>query len=222
MSERPNENGEELPPRLLAAYADGEVTPEERARIEAWLADHPEAAAEVDAQRSLARLYEENPPPNPSEEEWSGVLARIEQEINKPLPEPVRAPRRWPRYALNLGYGLALVAASVLLTIVLWSPLPPTPSTQQSRPGPIVGFGDPLVIASGEDVHIVSMNDADSSALIVGDPPVRGPLELLGPDEVKVNKVEPTDDGHKGALWPSSGSGTPMIVMPLSAPDKEP
>jgi hypothetical protein len=189
MSERPNENGEELPPRLLAAYADGEVTPEERARIEAWLTDHPEAAAEVDAQRSLARLYEETPPPAPSEEEWRDVLA----------------------------------AACVLLTVALWSPLPTTPTTQPQKTGPVVVVDDPLVIASGEDIRIESMNDADRAALIVGDPPVRAPLlELLGPDEVKVTKVEPTDDGHMGSLWPTGGAGTPMIVMPLSASEKGP
>jgi hypothetical protein len=222
MSERPNENGEELPPRLLAAYADGEVTPEERARIEAWLADHPEAAAEVDAQRSLVRLYEESSPPSPTEEEWRDVLAGIEQEVNKPRPMPARAPRRWPRYVLNVGYGIALVAACVLLTVALWSPLPTAPTTQPSQPGPVVAVGDPLVIASGDDVRILSMNDADSKALIVGDPPVRTPLQLLGPDEVKVNKVEPTDDGHMGSLWPAGGADTPMIIMPLSASEKQP
>jgi anti-sigma-K factor RskA len=223
MSERPNENGEELPPRLLAAYADGEVTPEERARIEAWLTDHPEAAAEVDAQRSLARLYEETPPPAPSEEEWRDVLAGIELEVNKPRPKPALPPRRWPRYLLNAGYGLALAAACVLLTVALWSPLPTTPTTQPQKTGPVVVVDDPLVIASGEDIRIESMNDADRAALIVGDPPVRAPLlELLGPDEVKVTKVEPTDDGHMGSLWPTGGAGTPMIVMPLSASEKGP
>ncbi len=221
MSE-PNENGEELPPRLLAAYADGEVAPEERARIESWLSDHPEAAAEVDAQRSLARLYEENPPSAPTEEKWRVVLAEVEREVNKPRPQPARPPRRWPRYLLNAGYASALVAACVLLTVALWSPPPAPRSTEPSKNGPIAGAEAPLVIASSDDIRILSMDDADRNALIVGDPPVRANLELLGPDEIKINQLERTDDGRIGTVWSSRDVGSPMIIMPLAASDKGP
>ena len=39
---------DDLPPELLAAYADGELGPHARDRVERWLADHPEAREIVD------------------------------------------------------------------------------------------------------------------------------------------------------------------------------
>jgi anti-sigma factor RsiW len=50
-------DGEQWPARLMA-YADGELEPGERARVAAWLADHPEAAAELDALGRLERLWQ--------------------------------------------------------------------------------------------------------------------------------------------------------------------
>ena len=40
-------------PRLLAAYADGELDAAGRARVEAWLAANPDARADLEAQRRL-------------------------------------------------------------------------------------------------------------------------------------------------------------------------
>src|SRR5262249_62377002 len=44
---------DDLPPELLAAYADGELCPRERARVEEWLAEHPEGAELLEAQESV-------------------------------------------------------------------------------------------------------------------------------------------------------------------------
>lgn len=67
---------EPTPDELLAmAYADGEVTPEERARFEARLAAEPVLAREVAAQMRLTVLAREVAPPEPADHEW----ARIER-----------------------------------------------------------------------------------------------------------------------------------------------
>src|SRR5205823_2431220 len=53
-----NDVGGEVPsPGQLAAYVDGELDAAACRRVEAWLAAHPEAAAEIEAQRRLADLW---------------------------------------------------------------------------------------------------------------------------------------------------------------------
>jgi len=64
-------------PAELAAYADGELVGPVRAAVEAWLAEHPETAAEVEAQQRVARPRRRRRRPEPAEAEWAVVLARI-------------------------------------------------------------------------------------------------------------------------------------------------
>jgi anti-sigma factor RsiW len=75
MSEHQPHDRDALPPELLAAYADGELAPAECRRVEDWLAAHPEARADVEAQRRLARLFDEAAPPAPADERWAGSRA---------------------------------------------------------------------------------------------------------------------------------------------------
>ncbi len=51
-------------PEQLTAFLDGELDVAGRARVEAWLADRPAAAAEIDGQRRVARLWGETPRPS--------------------------------------------------------------------------------------------------------------------------------------------------------------
>jgi anti-sigma-K factor RskA len=195
------------PPELLAAYADGELTPAECRRVEEWLADHPEAAADVEAQRRLARLFEGAAPPPPGADDWADVLARVERDLAAP-PAPARRPA-WRRRASAALVAVAAVAAVVALALALnkWSPgdTTPTPTPEEEA----------WQVATDDDVHIISMDDADRAALVVGAPPVEGPLTLAEPDEVKVNWAKPDEEGHTGQLWRApDGSGNPMFVMP--------
>src|SRR5437764_4714017 len=77
-------------PELLAAYADGELDAAGRARVEAWLADHPEARAELEAQRKLSRrnqrLWQASAGPSPGEVGWSRLFARVHQALSAPAP----------------------------------------------------------------------------------------------------------------------------------------
>ncbi|MFK5004592.1 hypothetical protein, partial [Klebsiella pneumoniae] len=62
-------------PQELAAYYDGELEPAARARVAAWLAEHPEMSADLEAQHALPQAA----PPEPSEAAWSSVLERIDE-----------------------------------------------------------------------------------------------------------------------------------------------
>ncbi|MDQ7801714.1 MAG: zf-HC2 domain-containing protein [Armatimonadota bacterium] len=61
--------------RLLSAYVDGEVTPEERRQVEEWLRQDPEAQAEY---RELVRLRDllRSLPPRPAPPDLEGRILR--------------------------------------------------------------------------------------------------------------------------------------------------
>jgi anti-sigma factor RsiW len=212
MSAHNGENRDEVPPELLAAYADGELTAAECRRVEAWLAAHPEARADVEAQRRLARLFEEAAPPPPGEEQWADALARLEQYLATP---PARRPA-WRRRATVAVAALVAAAAVVLLAFALKDP---TARTVPPDGEPQAEAEEPWPVASADDVEILSMDDRDRGTLVIGEPPVNEPLELLTEDEVQVNKL-PDGPGRVGRLRKPPGSGTPMVVLSLE-PDPE-
>lgn len=103
----------------LAAFADGELSPEEAAAVVMHLADHPEDQAYVDdlmaANMALARAFgapmSEPAPP--------AILRAIAGE-----PQPARVLPFRARHALALG-GLSLAAAVALAAVLLPSPSGP-------------------------------------------------------------------------------------------------
>jgi anti-sigma-K factor RskA len=195
MSARGNdENGPR--PEELAAYVDGELSPADRAEVEAWLADHPEAATEVEALRGLSQLWQTAAPPEPTEAQWAGVFSHIKAA----LPAAVAPSLRWRR---GLAWGLAALAtaAAVLLAVFLTRP------TEVGPPPP-----EPFPVVTPDEFEINQINAEDAGALLVGDIPVREQLALLGPGEVTVESVKSDVEGMD-PTFPRDGSATPMIIM---------
>jgi hypothetical protein len=113
-----------LTPHLeeLAAYVDDELDEVRRSAIEAWLANHPELAAEVQQQRRLADIWQATPPAQPSEKQWGEILARVETAA-LPLPWPQPLWRR-PGFSFTLA---VLGTAAVLLfafSLLRWHKAP--------------------------------------------------------------------------------------------------
>jgi hypothetical protein len=110
-----------------------------------------------------------------------------------------------------MAAALVAAAAVVLLAVTL---------NRAPRPVSPPGGGDapvaeePWPVASPDDVEIVSMDDRDRGALIVGEPPLNETVELLTADEVRVSKLEPDAQGRVGRVYGLNGSGTPMVIMP--------
>src|SRR5689334_18822405 len=102
---------DQLPPELLAAYVDGELPPAECRRVEAWLADHPDARADVEDQRRLLRLFEETAPPPPTDERWASVVDGVWCKVDgatSPSPSTVHRP---PSTTRRIVFVLAGVTA---------------------------------------------------------------------------------------------------------------
>lgn len=196
-------------PEELAAYADGELSPLERARVEAWLLGHPEAQAEVEAQRRLLRLWQNHQPPEPSAAAWESVRSRLQAILPNPR---VRRSRSRLLRSLPWLVGLAAAAAlAVFLARSLWTvpaPEPPKDERQEALSFPM---------AEGEDVTIISMDVKDAGAVLVEHPPL---LE----EGVQFATAADIDDVHMqpapGGLMPRLSSGeVPMVV---AAPEVEP
>jgi anti-sigma factor RsiW len=165
---------DDLPPDWLAAYADGELTPTERARVERWLAQNPDANELLDAQDSLgprnAELWDAVCPPAPSARQWNHTLNQI-------APRTVQPRRAWTGWLGSLG----LVATAATLLLALPGPQPccvdAPPEIRDLSPA--TPEEEPYVMASAEDVRIISLPEAAASLLIVGEHPMGDGLLVL-------------------------------------------
>ncbi|MDR6178350.1 MULTISPECIES: anti-sigma factor [unclassified Pseudomonas] len=106
---------------LIAEYALGVLSAEERLQVEELVRREPAHQAQLAAwQRHFAEWLDEFPVVEPPAHVWQGIQQRLFP-TEQPAPEPIRRwndPRLW-RWAT----GLALVAALVLAVLMLMRPV---------------------------------------------------------------------------------------------------
>ena len=184
---------DDLPPELLAAYADGELGPRDRDRVERWLADHPEARDLLDDQESLgprnADFWQAVSPPQPSRREWDETLGRIRERTRGPVA------RRWLPWVGPLALAATATAATVLFRA------PPGPAVGPELPALLSPASDPddepLTMASADEVRIVSLPESAAHLLVVGEHPLRDTLVVLArADEIEFFGVNTDPDGR--------------------------
>ena len=208
-------------PQLLVAYADGVLDGAARRRVEEWLRQHPEAATDLDAQRALsprnARLWAAVEPPIPTESRWNDVRFGIERRLLPSAVMPRRRPSRnhWLRRGLMLA-ALAVTGATAAAVLVAVLPprhvLPPVPTARTA-----FDIGDDvLAVTRPEDVDIVSIRHADSSNLVVGQPPVRERLVLASAGDVTLGIILPDADGNMPLIQMEGPDGPGILVTPRS------
>ena len=193
-------------PEWLAAYADGELDRNPalasmKRQVEEWLATDPEARADVAAQLRLQQLGQQTSPAEPTLSAWAEARTRRES-----APAPVLHARKHWRVAVAV---LAATAAAVWLFFSL-------PSRQGPEPTAIPNPVEPFEVASADEVEILGVEGADTHSLVVGEWPLRGLLELLGPGEVNITSVEPAaNDRMRPEV--SDGPTVPMIWAHLDS-----
>jgi hypothetical protein len=194
-----------FPEEQWAGYLDNELDAAQRQQLDAWLTGHPEAAGELQAYVRLGRLWQSTSPPEPDEVAWNATLAGIETAL---------ARRKRSRL---IGVGLALIGTAAALLLMM--------NLGQFRPRELGILDDsdgPFPVVSAADVDVLSMDDADSSILPVGEPRVQGPLEFAGAGDVMVRSVEPDADGRRPAVhMPPDGSAAPPMIVATVAEDEE-
>ncbi|MCA9782956.1 MAG: hypothetical protein KDC10_05240 [Calditrichaeota bacterium] len=147
---------------LWAGWLDGSLSPEERARFEAWMAEHPEAARERAALEAVMADLEESSAPDVDGDLLALARGGLSRHLkNTPqlvlpraTPQPVRSGNRWIRLATRT----ASLAAMFLLGLILARNLPfgatPSPDTMaQALPGAVDGHSPlrPVSLVSGDD-----------------------------------------------------------------------
>jgi len=181
-------------PEIVAAYLDGELEGRDelaplRRRVEAWLAEHPQARTQLADQRRLRKLWQNTSAQEPSSGQWRETYGRLQlrlQEASKPLDRSTG--RRW---ALA---GAVVAAAACLLVVVLFQ------AGDQVRFRPVANIAPltfldedvgPLSVAQAHEVEILNVEGADTGTVVVGELPVKGPLELATRDEISVTHMQP-------------------------------
>jgi len=143
-------------PELLVAYADGQLDPQAQRHVEAWLARHPDVAAEVEWHRRLAKCWNETQACAPDPKRWAPVLAGIKAELHGP-----RLPRaRWRRPFMMLCTPLGGIAAAIVLLIVV----PRSTDRRVVNPTPAKASEDLIFVADG-DVQLEKIQ-ADSDGML--------------------------------------------------------
>jgi anti-sigma factor RsiW len=192
---------------ILAAYADGELEGRDdlavlKERVEDWLAQHPEAEAELEQLRQLKQAWQDTTPSPPAPHVWQRLLRELEQPL-RPAPATTRS--AWRRSA---AMATAL-AACVALALALWSAHRPdaVPSPQPA----LSADEAPFAVAAAHEVEILDVDGADTHTLVVGELPVQGPLVLAAPGEITVTSVQPAARDNMVPEVNLQGPGRPMI-----------
>jgi anti-sigma factor RsiW len=210
--------------QLLASYADGETTDEERQIVESWLQQYPGMAEELAGQQSLSptnqALWQEAAVPLPADERWQATLGGIAAAtlsgvaMKKNGGKRGRGWRRLVRPWFLAVVGLASAAAVLLAVFAPWRA--PAPVVVTTPHGNDENTETVFSVATTKDVDIISVRPADLPHVVVGEPPIPETLTFASAADVKVHGTLPDWDGMKPNVHSGDNSGMPMIFAPLA------
>lgn len=201
-------------PQLLAAYFDGELegrgdSADLRARLEAWLGEHPEA---VEASARLQQLWLDTTPAEPSAAAWNQMLDQMDSQRRPPIANR----RPW--------FAIGIVAASIALCVGLgvgaWRFGAPADVKNGllavAPPVKAENEGEVFPVATADEVIVLHIEGRDTDALVVGLLPVPGMLEMAAPGEVRVFHARPAATDRMVPTVLQDGPRAPMIWAKLA------
>jgi hypothetical protein len=209
-------------PQLLAAYADGELDGPDcqalKEQVESWLAELPEASAELKSLRRLERAWRVTTPADPGEDAWNVLRARLRER----LAVAASGQSGWRRWLAWGGGGLSAAAVLWLALNLFWSrpaPKPAAPGPQTPAPNEMADVV-PWPVVTEKEVEILHIEGADAETLVVGALPVEGPMVLAGPGDITLKSVQPArpDNMVPGVFLEGSA---PMIWAPMDGAQQE-
>lgn len=201
-------------PQLLAAYFDGELEGRDdgaalRARLEAWLEQHPEARSRWAEHHAFRRFWLETTPLEPGEATWNRVLDQIDAQGRCAAAAKGRSHRR----------ALGVIAASLALLLGLAygavrHAAAPSAKNDVIAQAPRDDDEEVLQVATAGEVVVTYIEGADARAIAVGQLPVQGPLELADVGDVHIVAVR-SEAAPRLLPQVQYGPNRPMIWMPL-------
>jgi hypothetical protein len=211
-----------LPPEWLAAYADGELGPRDRARVEEWLRDNPDARDALDAQEALGpangEFWSAVRAPQPSGRQWANTIKGIKAAAS------TRPTRSWAGWLGTVG--LMATAATLLVALpAADGPIvhgPPLPCPNHFGPFAPSPDDTPFVIADAADVRIISLPEEAADLLVVGTHPMGdSALILAGRGEVAFLGLGPELAAQLREPVEANADDLPMLWAPAPK-DPEP
>jgi anti-sigma factor RsiW len=206
--------------QLLAAYADGELSDEERTVVDNWLHAHPELAVELEAQRPFSgtnrSVWQVAVPNLPDEARWNAVLRNVKAGIGIGPAEQTHSGSRFAKlrrtWPILLAVPVIAAAAAILLALApLWRP-PTTPPVRNGDDNSESVYS----VASQQDVDIISVRPADWQHVIVGESPLSEKVVFASAADVNVHGLQPDWDGMTPRVQSGANSGMPMVIAPLT------
>lgn len=230
MSDRTS--NESIPPEWLAAYADGELDHESRDCVANWLAEHPEALAELEEQQDLAHRDFRNAiaPTMPAQTSWDHVFSNIENTLAGAMRREARL-----RRLAYLVPGVALASFAAALLVAFLAIDRQRPHDQRSQPTISLDGDDGVVkgrmaflddgedfvfrVATTDDVELIHLPESAAELLVVGKHPLADIVLLLAQaTDVQLLNYGPDDQGNLPDIQTTQGPDASMLWAPSLKP----
>jgi anti-sigma factor RsiW len=189
-------------PEVLVAYVDGQLEPQATQQVEVALATSLAGQTLVEDHRHVLQTIREAPLPEPSAEAWERTFENIAGAV-------LSRDRRVLTNRRRLGWRTLATAAAAALLLAL-------PGELGLRPEAPLALAEvvPFPVAAAQDVEIVSIDSADLKSLLVGQPPLRGLLELAGAGDVLLHFTELDEHSWVPEMERQEGV-TPIFMVPM-------
>jgi hypothetical protein len=185
----------------IAGYVDGELSPSAQERLEAWISQDPGILREIERQERIRDLYASTRGTEPSDAAWQAAAARSSRRMIVRVDSVSR-----PSLGTSRSAAIAAAAAVLIAALIIG----PRPDGQIRDDLPV------LQVLSPQDVEIVSLDDKDQGALMVGEAPKLENMVAVTPADVQITNVTACPDGRMPQIFvPKDQQATPMIVAPL-------